>query len=410
MTDDVAGCSRRQFLLSASVGVAALTLGGGCGMQPATEAPTAAAPSAEPTFIATLVPAPTPQPTPTPAGPGLDEKIGQMIMVGFRGLELCDSNPIVQDLRDRRIGGVVLFDYDVPTQSRLRNICSPEQVTALCAALQTAAGGSLLIAVDEEGGRIARLNERHGFPATLSEQDLGTLDDLAATRRNAETIATMLKDAGFNLNLAPVVDLNVNPDNPIIGQLGRSFSADPAVVIRHALEMIRAHHAGGLLTTLKHFPGHGSSQQDSHLGFVDVTDTWSVLELAPYTDLINAGEVDAVMTAHIFNAKIDPDLPATLSRATITGLLREQLGFDGVVISDDMQMGAIRDHFGFESAVRLALEAGVDILAIANNSIFDPTVAAQAVAVIKGMLRAGVITQARIDQSYDRIMRLKARL
>jgi beta-N-acetylhexosaminidase len=333
-----------------------------------------------------------------------------MIMVGFRGLELWDGNPIVQDLRERHIGGVVLFDYDVPTQTRLRNICSPEQITALCAALQDAGGGSLLIAVDQEGGRIARLNERHGFPSTLSEQDLGTLDDLAATRRNAETVATTLKAAGLNLNLAQVVDLNVNPDNPIIGQLGRSFSADPAVVTRHALEVIRVHHDSGLLTTLKHFPGHGSSRQDSHLGFVDVTETWKEVELQPYRDLIAAGAVDAVMTAHIFNANLDPDMPATLSRATITGLLREQLGFDGVVISDDMQMGAIRDHYGFQSVVQHAMEAGVDILAIANNSIFDPTAAAQAISVIKGLLRDGVISSERIDQSYDRIMHLKSRL
>jgi beta-N-acetylhexosaminidase len=333
-----------------------------------------------------------------------------MIMVGFRGLELCDENPIVQDLRDRHIGGVVLFDYDVPSQTRLRNICSPEQVTALCTALQQAADRPLLIAVDQEGGRIARLSERNGFPATLSQQQLGELDDLATTRRNAETIATALKGVGFNLNLAPVVDLNVNPDNPIISGLGRSFSADPAVVTRHALEVIRTHHASGVLTTLKHFPGHGSSKQDSHLGFVDVTDTWSSTELQPYADLIGAGEVDAVMTAHIFNATIDPNLPATLSRPTITGLLREQLGFEGVVITDDMQMGAIREHYGFGAAIRYAVEAGVDILAIANNSVFDPTVAAQMIAVIKGLLQDGVITQERIDHSFDRIMRLKAQL
>jgi beta-N-acetylhexosaminidase len=409
MSRRIGSCSRREFLVSAGVGVAALALVSGCGPSPAatpTATPmpeaTAAPPSPEPTVVPGL--------TPTAISPSLDEKIGQMIMVGFRGLELWEGNPILEDLRERHIGGVVLFDYDVPTQTRLRNVCSPEQVTALCAALQTAAGGSLLIAVDQEGGHIARLKERYGFPATLSEQELGSADDLSATRKNAETIATTLKAAGFNLNLAPVVDLNLNPDNPIIGQLGRSFSADSAVVTRHAAEVIRVHHENGVLTTLKHFPGHGSSKEDSHLGFVDVTDSWQEIELQPYKDLIAAGLVDAVMTAHIFNAHLDPELPATLSRPIINGLLREQLGFDGVVISDDMQMGAIRDRYGFEAAIQHAIEAGVDILAIANNSIFDPTVAAQAITVIKGLLRDKVITPERIDQSYARIARLKARL
>ncbi len=377
-------CSRREFLASAGAGLAALTLFGGC--------------------------APLSEATLAPSGVSLDEKIGQMIMIGFRGLELSESDPIMQDLRDRHVGGVVLFDYDVPTKTRLRNICSPEQLKALCAALQKAAAAPLLIAVDQEGGQIVRLKERYGFPPTLSEQHLGTLDDLEATRENAENMAQTLSEAGINLNLAPVVDLNVNPDNPIIGKLERSFSADPEVVTRHALEEIRVHHDHGVLTTLKHFPGHGSSKDDSHLGFVDVTDTWSAVELKPYENIIGAGQADAVMTAHIFNANLDAALPATLSRPIITGILRDQLGFDGVVISDDMQMGAVRDHFGFQTAVQDAIEAGVDILAIANNSVFDPEVAAQAIDIVKTLLHDKVINQERIDQSYERIMRLKARL
>jgi beta-N-acetylhexosaminidase len=387
MNHSIPGLTRRQFLLRGGRGIAALTLLGECAPQ------------------SQVAPA-----TPTPTGSSLDEKIGQMIMVGFRGLELCSDNPIVQDIRDRHIGGVILFDYDVPTKSPVRNICSPDQLKALTTALQQMAATPLLIAVDQEGGQIARLKERNGFPPSFSQQYLGTLDDLEVTRKNAETMAQALKEAGINLNLAPVVDLNVNPDNPIIGKYERSFSADVDVVTRHALEEIKAHHNYGVLTTLKHFPGHGSSKEDSHLGFVDVTDTWSPVELEPYRNIINAGQADAVMTAHIFNTKLDPDLPATLSRPTITGILRDQLGFAGVIISDDMQMGAIRDHYGFETAVRDVVEAGVDILAFANNSIFDPAVAARAIEIIRGLVRDGVLSEERIGQSYARIMRLKARL
>jgi beta-N-acetylhexosaminidase len=267
------------------------------------------------------------------------------------------------------------------------------------------------VAIDEEGGRVARLDERHGFPPTMSHQQLGRLDDLAKTHEQAAAMATTLSGVGVNLNLAPVVDLCANPDNPIIARYERCFAADPAVVANHALEFIRAHHEQGVLCTLKHFPGHGSSREDSHLGLVDVSETWSEVELEPYRQIIGEGLADAVMTAHVFNARLDPEYPATLSTAAITGLLREKLGYDDVVISDDLQMGAIDQHYGFEAAIGRAIEAGVDVLVFANNSSrYDEGVAARAVAAIKGLVAAGTIGEARIDESYRRIQRLKARL
>ena len=176
---------------------------------------------------------------------------------------------------------------------------------------------------------------------------------------------------GINQNLAPVVDLNVNPVSPAIGAYERSFGADVDKVTAHARAFIEAHHAHQVLCTLKHFPGHGSAAGDSHNGFVDVTETWSHEELAPYATLIQAGLADAVMTAHVFNRQWDETDPATLSPAVITGLLREELGYSGVVFSDDMQMGAIQQFYTFEEAIRKALEAGVDVIAIANNSVYD---------------------------------------
>ncbi len=346
---------------------------------------------------------------PTP-GANLDEYIGQMIMVGFRGLSLTPDNPIASDIRDRKIGGLILFDYDVPTKSPVRNIESPEQVRQLVRSLQDQTRTPLFIAIDQEGGRVNRLKEKFGFPPTVSAQSLGTANDPKITRQRAEQTAATLAQLGINLNFAPVVDLKTNPENPVIGKLERSFSGDPGVVTRQALTWIEAHHQHGILCALKHFPGHGSSRADSHLGFVDVTDTWTRAELEPYRQLIKAGQADIVMTAHIFNAKLDPKVPATLSRPVITGILRGELGYQGVVVSDDMQMKAISAHYGLETAIQQAVNAGVDILVFGNNSLFDPEIAQKAISIIRQSVKDGKISQKRIEESYQRIMKLKKRL
>lgn len=352
---------------------------------------------------------PTSQPDPN-GEVSLDFKIGQMVMVGFRGQMVDETHPIVQDIRERHLGSVVLFDYDTISAQYGRNIASPDQLKALTAALQSFAATPLLISTDQEGGLVNRLRERYGFPTTLSHQALGELNDPAVTQQHAGAMAQTLAAAGVNLNLAPVVDLNLNPSNPAIGLYERSFSADPQVVIAQAQTFIEAHHAAGVLCTLKHFPGHGSSTADTHLGIVDVTQTWSRAELEPYAALIAAGQADAVMTAHVFNAALDPDYPATLSKPVITDLLRGELGYDGVVITDDMQMGAIREQYGFETAIQKTIEAGVDIIAIANNLVYEEDVVARTVAVIKNLAAAGTISLERIEQSYARIQRLKRRL
>lgn len=336
--------------------------------------------------------------------------LGQMLLVGFRGLAVDEQHPIVADIRQRHLGGVVLFDIDGPNRSRVRNVASPEQVRALTAALQAAASIPLLIAVDQEGGQVARLSPRHGFPATPSHQHLGDLADPAATAAAAAAMAQTLAQAGVNLNLAPVVDLNSNPDNPIIARYERSFGADPALVSRLAAAFIEAHHQQGVLCCLKHFPGHGSATADSHHGLADVSDTWAQEELLPYADLIPAGLADCIMTAHVFNARLDPVFPATLSRWTIEDLLRAQLGYDGVVISDDMQMGAIRGYYGYEDAVLAAVDAGVDILAISNNVRYEEDVVSRTVQILRQAVASGRISRSRIEQSFGRIQRLKQRL
>ena len=273
----------------------------------ATTTPTATATSTgTPTATSTPTASPTqtptatqPPPTATPAFPSdpeLELMLGQMLLVGFRGLAVDDQHPIIADIRQRHLGGVVLFSFDGPTRSAVRNVESPEQVRALTAALQAAAGTPLLIAVDQEGGQVARLSPRHGFPATLSHQQLAELADETAVVEAAAALARTLAQAGINLNLAPVVDVNRNPENPIIARYERSFAADAALVSRLAALFVQAHHQQGVLCCLKHFPGHGSSTADSHRGLVDVSETWAQEELQPYSDLIQAGLADSIMT------------------------------------------------------------------------------------------------------------------
>jgi beta-N-acetylhexosaminidase len=285
---------------------------------------------------------------------------------------------------------------------------SPEQLAALVRSLQNAARvAPLIVAVDQEGGRVARLDETYGFPPTRSAAELGALNDPAVTGAEARTMAEVLVAAGVTLNLAPVVDLAVNPTNPIIAAVGRSYSADPDVVLAQATAFIEAHHAVGVACTLKHFPGHGSSTGDTHLGVVDVTDSWSEAELEPFAVLVERGLADAVLTAHVFNAHLDPDHPATLSKATVTGILRDRVGFTGAVLSDDLQMGAIRDAYGYDEAVALAIEAGIDLLVVANQIVYEPDVAPRTIEIVEGLVRSGRVSEARIDESWRRISMLK---
>ena len=340
--------------------------------------------------------------------PTLREKIGQLLIVGFRGCVPAECDRIVHDIRQHHVGGIILFDQEMAdTSIRRRNIESPAQVQALVAFLQAQARIALLASIDQEGGRVNRLKPAYGFPESVSHEELGRLNQPGETYRHAAATANTLVSLGFNLNLAPVVDLDAHPDNPIIKGKGRSFSSDPEVVAWHAAEFVRAHRAQGVLTCAKHFPGHGSATGDTHLGLVDVTQTWRERELIPFQRLIAADLCDVIMSAHVFNAKLDPERPATLSHAVITGLLRERLGFRGVVISDDMEMKAISSHYGLDNSVPAAIEAGIDVLCFGNNMSYDPDIAAKAIGILVRAVESGRIAETRIDESYARVLALK---
>ena len=343
------------------------------------------------------------------AEPALEQAVGQMLMVGFRGDRL--EGEAAAMLRDIKPGGVVLYDYDGPTKGELtRNITSREQLRSLIAELQAQAETPYFIAIDAEGGYVNRLKSKYGFDiAVPSAQEMGAADP-ASTAAIADALAREMREIGVNWNFAPVVDVNINPESPAVGAIERSFSGDPGVVAAHARAFIDAHRAQRVITALKHFPGHGSAAGDTHLGVADVTDTYQrAAELAPYTALIGEGYGGAIMTAHIVNRNLDAAArPATLSRAIMTTLLRDEIGFEGVVISDDMQMGAIVEEYGLTDAAIEAINAGVDIVMLANQQgEYDVGRVYQVRDAILQAVADGDISEDRIRQSAERIAALK---
>lgn len=334
--------------------------------------------------------------------------LGQMFLVGFDGLSVDPGHPIVRAIERDRLGGVILFDRNI--DGRRQNIESSAQLRELTSTLQQYSEAPLFIATDQEGGRVCRLKKEDGFPASVSAGFLGSCNHADAGRK-MEEIAATLAAHGINLNLAPVVDLAINPENPIIGRYDRSFGREVDLVVRYAAQFVEKHHQQGVACCLKHFPGHGSSNEDSHLGFVDITDCWQKRELDPYTELFAAGVTDAVMTAHVVHRGLDPQgLPATLSRAMLEHLLRRELGFPGMIISDDLQMKAISSRWNLEEAVQMAVLAGVDLIIVGNNLIREEDVAGRGIRAIEKLLAAGRIEERQLEASLERIKALKKKI
>lgn len=341
----------------------------------------------------------------------LKHKIGQMLLVGFKGTELQPTDLIVEAILEQQIGGVILFDYNYQTKIYDHNISDPAQLKYLTQQLQNYNKNNmhpLLISIDYEGGKVNRLKEKYGFPPALSAAEIG-LGTYEKAAHYAYEMAKTLKEMGINLNFAPVLDVNINPDNPVIGKIDRSFSNNPQKVIHYAELFSKAHQDQGILFAYKHFPGHGSSTSDSHLGFVDVTETWQELELEPYYTLLpQFSDCAMVMIAHVVHYGLDnKGYPASLSAAMTQKLLRETLGFNGVVVTDDLQMKAITDQYGLKEALRLAINAGADILVFGNQLVASYQDPKQLVEMIYADVLSGEISLSRIEESYQRICQLK---
>ncbi len=336
----------------------------------------------------------------------LDRQIGQMLVFGFAGSAAGDRvlQPLLAEIHAGTVGGVVLLG---------RNIGPRRRLTALVSALHGADPPlPLLVAIDQEGGRVQRLGPGQAYADYPSAAAVARSSSPQAAGQLYQRLAEELSGLGIKLNLGPVVDLARNERNPVIARLERSFGAQSTRVTDYARAFISAHARAGILVALKHFPGHGSSISDSHAGPVDITATWSDDELEPFRQLTGIAEPPIVMTGHLSHAVLtgDANLPATLSRQAIEGRLRGDLGFAGVVMTDDLEMDAIGSRFSLEETVVGAINAGNDLLLFASAKDVDPAFRARVRGLIRRAVNLGKIPRRRIEASFERIRSLKARL
>jgi beta-N-acetylhexosaminidase len=292
--------------------------------------------------------------------------IGRLLWIGFEGTEIDADLRAVLEGGDA--GGVTLFRRNLPTRGDETDL---DELTKLNDSLHQAgrqAGAPLLISVDQEGGRVQRVKAPvEHYPPMFSLASLPDEEAVARAEELGERMATELASWGFDIDFAPVLDVHTNPANPIIGD--RAFSDQPEAAVLRALAFARGLQAGGILSCGKHFPGHGDTATDSHLSLPRLDHSLSRLrevELLPFVRAIEAG-LPMIMTAHVVFAALDDSVPATLSPRVITGLLREELGYGGVVVSDDLDMKAIADNFGVGDAAVQAIEAGCDVLLLCRN-------------------------------------------
>lgn len=317
----------------------------------------------------------------------LTSLISNMIIIGFEG-ETVPQN-LQNHIKEHGLGGVILFSKNIKNPSQLKNLTKTLK----------SCDNTIMIATDQEGGLVQRLSAKNGFISTPKPVNVSKLGEEKAKELYI-TMAKMLSQNGINVNFAPSVDLAKNPKNRVISKYGRAFSAKPKEVIKYADIFIKAMEKEGVLSVLKHFPGHGSSLADSHKGFVDVSESWGREELEPFLAL----KTQAVMSAHIFNKHLDEKYPATLSAKT-NAILRDS-GFDGVLISDDLQMRAISDNFDLNTTVTKALNASVDIL-LFGNQLSKPIMIDTLVATIQALVKRGDIKIERIQEANERINRIK---
>lgn len=333
----------------------------------------------------------------------LKKMIGHMLVIGFDDAAIDAQSTIVKELQTYELGGVILFDRFYGESSHIKNISSPAQLHELTKQLKRYAKSSLLIAIDQEGGKVARLKARDGFEEFPSATALSKTS-LEHAKEIYTQMARMLKEEGITCDFAPVVDLALNADNQVIFKLERSYGKESQRVAMYANVFMEALHQQGIISVIKHFPGHGSSLDDSHLGFVDVTRTWSEQELEPYTQLIATNRVKMIMSAHVFNAKLDPTYPATLSYATNTKLLRETMHYQGVLISDDLQMEAIHNYYTLQDTLTLAINSGIDMLLFGNQ--LSHTNTEEIIEAIFLQVKKGAISFERIQEANERIKKL----
>ena len=337
----------------------------------------------------------------------LDQLVGQLIIAGFRNDKVTDSSNISTYIKKYNLSGVILYDEDLEKNGPgTRNIKSPSQVKELTNTLQSISEAPLFISIDQEGGHVSRLKTSYGFPEFPSWKHIGAIDNTLITKEFSSSMSETMIETGINLNFAPVLDLDYG-EKTYIGKLERASSRNHKNVIEHSKIFIETLRNNNIISCGKHFPGQGSAFGDTHQGFIDISDSWSVADLLPYAELIESDHLDMVMVSHVFNNKFDPEYPASLSHETITNSLRKDLNFNGVVICDDPSMRSISDNYKLEDMFVLMINAGIDLLCLGNNLDYDPEYIPKAVNAIRRSIEKDRISIDRINQSVNRITSLK---
>ena len=333
----------------------------------------------------------------------IEKMISKMVILGFSGETINPNDEIYKNVKSG-LGGVILFDKDPNDKQKVKNVRNKEQIKTLTSQLQAISKQKLLISIDQEGGIVQRLKSADGFVNTPKASEVA-LKGKDFAKQSYSPMAKDLKYSGINVNFAPVVDLAINKENIVIVTRGRSFGESSNEVISYASIFVDELKKEKVISVLKHFPGHGSSLADSHLGFVDITNTWNQKELEPYRYFIKNNKVDMIMTAHVFNEKLDKDYPATLSYNVNTNLLRYKLGYEGVLVSDDLQMYAISKHYDLKQTLTLAINSGVDMLLFANQ-LAKPISLKQIVDTVYSQILNEEISLEQIIKSNQRINRM----
>lgn len=329
--------------------------------------------------------------------------LASMLMVGFHGqnANANGAQTLAKHIATNRVGGVCFLGHNTKSKAGI------ESLTNLF--IRAAKHTIPLLAVDQEGGAVQRLNPRSGYVSYPRAQTVAKKHNPVEAAGLYRKLALEMKHAGFNLNLAPVVDLGVEPANPVVFKWGRTYGADSEVVAKYAGAFVRAHRDVNMLTALKHFPGHGSTVVDSHAKPVDLTSTWHRSELTPFEILTANDAVDIVMSGHLIHHELTGSLPATLSPLAIK-LLRDEIGFRGVAMTDDLDMKAIRSSYSLMQAIVYAIRAGYDLILVSNSLEPDNMLPQKIFAAVKDAVRDGTISADSISESAERIKNLKAPL
>ena len=327
-----------------------------------------------------------------------DSKIASLFMLGFDGTTVSKK---LKGYLKNGLGGVILYKNNIKDHDQLKKL------TGDLLKIKP----DLLIAIDQEGGNVKRLSQENGFYEfeLRSAQGMKDARDTIYSQIAYANHGKLLKYYNINMNLAPVVDLSINPKNTVVVKNKRTYSSNPDIVTDFAKTAIEGYRESNIITSLKHFPGHGSSTKDSHKSFVDISNTWSIKELEPYYNLIKSNQVDTIMVGHLYNRFLDERFPSSLSKQTIELLLRKFLSYDGVVISDDIQMHALSNKYSFREVIRNSINAGVNMIIIAQNGKY-PKNLNTIVNITNDLIIKKEISILKINDSCQKLKKLKKAL